>query len=70
MALTQVDHFLIQTADLGKTRDWYVRALGMTEPAQQSLDVVEAEFDAELFEAEEIRDGIQERRGSRQGTGG
>ena len=31
MALTQVDHFLIQTADLGKTRDWYVRALGMTE---------------------------------------
>ena len=31
MALTQVDHFLIQTADLGKTRDWYVRALGMSE---------------------------------------
>jgi len=31
VALTQVDHFLIQTADLGKTRDWYVRALGMTE---------------------------------------
>lgn len=31
MALTQVDHFLIQTADLAKTRDWYVRTLGMTE---------------------------------------
>ena len=31
VALTQVDHFLIQTADLGKTRDWYVRTLGMTE---------------------------------------
>ena len=31
MALHQVDHFLIQTADLGQTRDWYVRALGMTE---------------------------------------
>jgi catechol 2,3-dioxygenase-like lactoylglutathione lyase family enzyme len=31
VALHQVDHFLIQTADLGQTRDWYVRALGMTE---------------------------------------
>ena len=31
MALHQVDHFLIQTADLGQTRDWYVRVLGMTE---------------------------------------
>jgi len=31
VALTQVDHFLIQTADLAKTRDWYVRTLGMTE---------------------------------------
>jgi catechol 2,3-dioxygenase-like lactoylglutathione lyase family enzyme len=31
VALTQIDHFLIQTADLAKTRDWYVRALGMTE---------------------------------------
>jgi len=27
--LTHLEHFLIQTADLAGTRDWYVRVLGM-----------------------------------------
>jgi catechol 2,3-dioxygenase-like lactoylglutathione lyase family enzyme len=31
MALAGFDHFLIQTADLAKTRDWYVDVLGMRE---------------------------------------
>lgn len=31
MALSYLDHYLIQTADLGATRDWYVRVLGMKE---------------------------------------
>jgi len=31
MPLSHLEHFLIQTADLGKTRDWYVRVLGMRE---------------------------------------
>ena len=29
MPLTHLEHFLIQTADLEKTRDWYVDVLGM-----------------------------------------
>ena len=29
MPLSQLDHFLIQTDDMEKTRDWYVRVLGM-----------------------------------------
>ena len=29
MPLTHLEHFLIQTADLAGTRDWYVRVLGM-----------------------------------------
>jgi len=29
MPLSQMDHFLIQTADLDGTRDWYVDVLGM-----------------------------------------
>ena len=29
MPLSQLDHFLIQTEDMEKTRDWYVRVLGM-----------------------------------------
>jgi len=31
MTLTNIDHYLIQTADMAATRDWYVRVLGMTE---------------------------------------
>jgi catechol 2,3-dioxygenase-like lactoylglutathione lyase family enzyme len=31
MPLSHLEHFLIQTADLKATRDWYVRVLGMTE---------------------------------------
>ncbi len=29
MPLSRIDHFLIQTADLAGTRDWYVDVLGM-----------------------------------------
>ena len=29
MPLNHIEHFLIQTADLAKTRDWYVKVLGM-----------------------------------------
>ena len=29
MPLSHIEHFLIQTADLAKTRDWYVKVLGM-----------------------------------------
>lgn len=29
MPLTHLEHFLIQTADLAATRDWYVKVLGM-----------------------------------------
>jgi catechol 2,3-dioxygenase-like lactoylglutathione lyase family enzyme len=29
MPLSHVEHFLIQTADLAMTRDWYVKVLGM-----------------------------------------
>jgi catechol 2,3-dioxygenase-like lactoylglutathione lyase family enzyme len=29
MPLSHLEHFLIQTADLAATRDWYVRVLGM-----------------------------------------
>ncbi|MBS0336849.1 MAG: VOC family protein [Proteobacteria bacterium] len=29
MPLSHIEHFLIQTADLAKTRDWYVEVLGM-----------------------------------------
>ncbi len=29
MPLSHLEHFLIQTADLAKTRDWYVNVLGM-----------------------------------------
>jgi len=29
MPLSHLEHFLIQTEDLEKTRDWYVRVLGM-----------------------------------------
>lgn len=31
MPLSHIEHFLIQTADVGATRDWYVRVLGMRE---------------------------------------
>ncbi len=31
MPLSRLEHFLIQTADLDATRDWYVENLGMTE---------------------------------------
>ncbi len=31
MPLSHMEHFLIQTEDLQKTRDWYVDVLGMTE---------------------------------------
>lgn len=31
MPLSHLDHYLIQTADLQATRDWYVRVLGMSE---------------------------------------
>ena len=31
MPLSHLEHFLIQTADLAKTRDWYVKVLGMRE---------------------------------------
>ena len=29
MPLSHIEHFLLQTADMAKTRDWYVRVLGM-----------------------------------------
>ena len=29
MPLSHIEHFLIQTADLARTRDWYVEVLGM-----------------------------------------
>ena len=29
MPLSHIEHFLVQTSDIGKTRDWYVRVLGM-----------------------------------------
>ena len=29
MPLSHIEHFLVQTADMEKTRDWYVRVLGM-----------------------------------------
>jgi catechol 2,3-dioxygenase-like lactoylglutathione lyase family enzyme len=29
MPLERVDHFLLQTTDLARTRDWYVKVLGM-----------------------------------------
>ena len=28
MPLSHIEHFLVQTADIGKTRDWYVSVLG------------------------------------------
>ena len=31
MPLSHLEHFLIQTADMKKTRDWYVEVLGMRE---------------------------------------
>jgi len=31
MPLSHIEHFLIQTADIEATRDWYVRVLGMRE---------------------------------------
>lgn len=31
MPLSHLEHFLIQTADIDVTRDWYVRALGLKE---------------------------------------
>lgn len=31
MPLSHIEHFLIQTADLAATRDWYVRVLGLRE---------------------------------------
>jgi catechol 2,3-dioxygenase-like lactoylglutathione lyase family enzyme len=33
MPLHHLEHFLIQTADMAATRDWYVRVLGMREGA-------------------------------------
>jgi catechol 2,3-dioxygenase-like lactoylglutathione lyase family enzyme len=29
MPLSHIEHFLLQTADMERTRDWYVRVLGM-----------------------------------------
>ena len=29
MPLSHIEHFLVQTEDMAKTRDWYVRVLGM-----------------------------------------
>ena len=29
MPLSHIEHFLVQTPDMAKTRDWYVRVLGM-----------------------------------------
>lgn len=29
MPLSHIEHFLVQTADMAKTRNWYVRVLGM-----------------------------------------
>ena len=29
MPLSHIEHFLLQTTDIAKTRDWYVRVLGM-----------------------------------------
>ena len=29
MPLSHLEHFLIQTADIAATRDWYVRVLGL-----------------------------------------
>lgn len=29
MPLSHIEHFLLQTADMEKTRDWYVRVLGL-----------------------------------------
>lgn len=31
MPVSHIEHFLIQTADMAATRDWYVRVLGMRE---------------------------------------
>jgi catechol 2,3-dioxygenase-like lactoylglutathione lyase family enzyme len=31
MPVSHIEHFLIQTDDMAKTRDWYVRVLGMRE---------------------------------------
>jgi catechol 2,3-dioxygenase-like lactoylglutathione lyase family enzyme len=30
MPLSHLEHFLVQTTDMPKTRDWYVKVLGMT----------------------------------------
>ena len=30
MAFSHIEHFLVQTADMEKTRDWYVRVLGLS----------------------------------------
>jgi catechol 2,3-dioxygenase-like lactoylglutathione lyase family enzyme len=29
MPLSHIEHFLVQTADMARTRDWYVRVLGL-----------------------------------------
>jgi catechol 2,3-dioxygenase-like lactoylglutathione lyase family enzyme len=29
MPLRHIEHFLMQTTDMARTRDWYVRTLGM-----------------------------------------
>jgi len=31
MAIENIDHYLLQVADMGATRDWYVRVIGLTE---------------------------------------
>ena len=31
MPLSHIEHFLVQTSDIAKTRDWFVRVLGMKE---------------------------------------
>ena len=31
MPLSHIEHFLVQTSDIAKTRDWFVRVLGMRE---------------------------------------
>jgi len=31
VTILNIDHYLLQVADMAATRDWYVRVLGLTE---------------------------------------
>ena len=37
MPLSNIEHFLVQTTDMARTRDWFVRALGV-EFKQRQVD--------------------------------